>query len=253
MSVHSTLALQLLVLISTCSTAATLALVTEEYPPYNMSSTKGEISGISTDIVRELMKAAAYKYQINIYPWQRAILMARKQADTCVFSMSRTAERESQYKWIGPLLSNDWALFALKATKQPTTLTEVQTTRIGSYQGDAIVDYLQSRNFKVDVAPSDDVNPKKLLSGHIDYWATGKLIGAYILKKQEILNIEPVLTFNRTEMYLACNTGIADTEVTRLNLLLSELKAQGLIKRIYDLHGYPDSKPDAEKTGKITK
>ncbi|GAB3260525.1 substrate-binding periplasmic protein [Chitinimonas naiadis] len=225
-------------LVQGAALAERLMLVTEEYPPYNMSNDKGEVTGVSTDIVRELMQAAHFDYEIGIFPWARAIQMASTQVNTCVFSMSRTPERETLYKWVGPLVTNDWALFAKKPATHPASLEQLQNARIGSYQGDAIVSWLQTRGYIVDVAPNDDVNPKKVLAGRIDFWATGKLIGQYRLKQQKIDQLEPVLVFNRTEMYLACQKGMPDEHINLLNSQLMELNKHGVVKRIYAGYGY---------------
>lgn len=215
-----------------------LVLVTEEYPPYNMSDAKGHVVGVATDIVRALLEAAGYQHELAVYPWARAIAMARNQLNTCVYSMSRTPEREALYKWIGPLVFNDWTLFARSGTSRPGHMEELLNMRIGSYQGDAIVSWLQTRGYQVDVAPSDDANPRKLLAGRIDFWATGRLIGQYRLQQQNITGIEPVLSFNRSEMYLACNRQLPDEQVKLLNATLAGLDKRGVIKRIYANHGY---------------
>ncbi len=233
----------LLHLLLACSAATAqaqqhLILATEEYPPYNMSDSQGRITGVATDIVRSLLDSVGIEYEMAVYPWARAIAMARTQVNTCVFSMSRTPEREELYRWIGPLVVNDWTLFARSGASKPTHLEELQNMRIGSYQGDAIVSYLQTRGYLVEVAPNDDANPRKLLAGRIDYWATGRLIGQYRLKQQGITNIEPVLNFNRTEMYLACQKQLPDETVKLLNSQLQVLHQKGVIKSIYARFGY---------------
>ena len=215
-----------------------LTLTTEEYPPYNMSDAQGQVTGVSTEIVRSLLDSAGISYQVAVYPWARAIAMARTQPHTCVFSMSRTPEREELYRWIGPLVANDWTLFARSGTSRPRQLEEVQEMRIGSYQGDAIVSYLQTRGYQVEVAASDEVNPRKLLAGRIDYWATGRLIGLYRLRQQGITDIEPVLDFNRTEMYLACHRQLPDETFRLLNQQLHLLHQKGVVKSIYARYGY---------------
>jgi polar amino acid transport system substrate-binding protein len=218
--------------------AQQLVLVTEEYPPYNMSGPQGQVVGISTAIVKTLLDEAGIAFEVAIYPWARAIAMARSQSNTCVYSMSRTAEREAHYKWIGPLVYNDWALFARSDSARPERLEDAGKARIGSYQGDAIVPYLQARGHMVDIANSDDLNPRKLAAGRIDFWATGRLIGQYRLQEQGISDIVPVLNFFRTEMYLACNTQMPDAQVKQLNAGLQALYKRGLIKKIYASFGY---------------
>lgn len=216
-----------------------LALVTEEYPPFNMSGADGKATGVSTDIVHELMLVAHVDVTIEVVPWKRAILEAEKVPDTCVYSMSRTAGREAKYLWVGPLVSNEWAIFAKAgAAAYPSALSEVKDRNIGSYAGDAIVDYLQSRDYRVDAAPNDDVNPNKLLNGRIDFWATGKLIGLYRLKQQNIDNIKPIFVFNKTEMYLACNRRSSPALIARLNAALADLRRRGELDRIYSRYAY---------------
>lgn len=219
--------------------ADTLVLMTEEYPPFNMRDSGGKLVGISTDIVRELLQQAHIDYTIAVSPWMRALVTARTQLDHCVYSTSRLPERESEYSWIGPLAFNDWMLFA-KATppRRPGSLADIKGARIGSYFGDGGVAYLQKRGFTVDVAPTDDVNPRKLDAGRIDYWASGRLSGQYLLKAQRISGIEPVLKLERGDMYLACHPDLPRATVARLNTLLQDLHKRGVVARIYARYGY---------------
>jgi polar amino acid transport system substrate-binding protein len=216
-----------------------LVLVTEEYPPFNMSGNDGNATGVSTDIVRQLMREARVDIKIEVVPWKRAIMEAAKVTDTCVYSMSRTAEREGKYLWIGPLVSNEWAIFArVGAPTYPSAIGEMKDSNIGSYAGDAIVDYLHARDYRVDVAQNDDVNPNKLLNGRIDYWATGKLIGLYRLKQQNIDSIKPIFVFNKTEMYLACNLRSSPALIARLNGALADMRRRGELDKIYTRYAY---------------
>lgn len=219
-----------------------LVLATEDYPPFNMPGDKpGEVRGIATEIVRQLLLRSARPYQIKLYPWQRAINMAQTRPDTCVYSLSRTPEREAQYNWIGPLVQNNWVLFARETDATASVLSKIEDSkdkRIGSYQGDAIVPWLQSRGYKVDVAPRDELNPRKLLAGRIDLWATGGLIGQHILQQQEISGVVPRLTFNQTSMYLACHRDMPADEVKQLNHQLQQMREDGSIDAIYKRNGY---------------
>ncbi|TDR72009.1 substrate-binding periplasmic protein [Paludibacterium purpuratum] len=216
-----------------------LTLLTESYPPFNDADSAGNPTGISTHIVTLLMQKAGLSYSITVVPWVRAITLAKTQANHCVFSMSRTPEREASYQWIGPLVYNDWALFAKVPADRLDRLEQIGQRAIGSYQGDAIVAYLASRGYNVDATVKDELNPDKLLVGHIAYWATGKLIGQYILRQQGRQNqIEPILVFNRTEMYLACHRSTPEALVSRLNALIREMRQSGEIERIYLQAGY---------------
>ncbi len=217
--------------------ATNLILTTEDYPPFNI---KGDgdrpISGISTDILRELMKRAGIEVDITMYPWQRALSIAASDSDACVYSTVRTAKREATYKWVGPLTSDDWALFA--PSDSPITLKTLEDARnykLGGYQGDAAGDFLVTHKFSVDLAESDKLNPQKLIAGRIDLWIAGMRTGPFVARREGVSNIKPVLTFGEAkdyQMYLACNRALPDTLIERLNDLLKHMRADGSMARI---------------------
>ena len=222
--------------VSTWSGAATarqLLLTTENYPPFNMKQDGSQqIIGISTDIVRKLMVRAGINYSIKFLPWQRAYNMALKQADTCVFSTTVTEEREPKFKWVGPLVSNDWIFFGrADSGLHIESLEDARDHVVGGYKGDAVALFLEQEGFELDLASHDHVNPAKLAAGRFDIWATGNYLGPY-LARQAGVDIEPLFTFRKTVMSLACNPSVEDELVERLNALLQELVDEGSVAEI---------------------
>ncbi|SCK11507.1 ABC transporter substrate-binding protein [Vogesella sp. LIG4] len=229
------LAFGLLLLAATAWAAdpVTLRLLTEDYPPFNMLAANSQISGSATDIVRELMQRNGIRYSIELLPWLRAFNRAVLEPGTCVYSTTRTDPRESLFKWIGPVAENPWVLYARSDNPRvPNTLEDARRYRLGGYAGDAVAQYLIARNFDVDLANSDEQNVRKLQAGRIDYWATGKYIGAQLAAREKAGNIRPVLTFNTTFMYLACNLGLSDQLVGQLNDTLHKMQKDGTVAKI---------------------
>jgi polar amino acid transport system substrate-binding protein len=205
-------------------------LVTEDYPPFNIVNPKtGEVTGLSTEKVHELMRRAGEKYSITAYPWARSIQMAQNNPDTCVFSTSRTPGREQLYKWVGPLVKNNWVIFArVDDTRHPKTLEDLRIYTIGSYRNDAIAEYFSLKGFNTELASTDADNPRKMLAGRFDFWASGELLGWEILKQQGLTKmVVQLFTFNQTEMYLACNTTMSQAKIDKWNQILKEMDKDG--------------------------
>ncbi|MFZ6744013.1 substrate-binding periplasmic protein [Undibacterium sp. JH2W] len=205
-------------------------LVTEDYPPFNIVNPKtGEVTGISTEKVQELMRRAGEKYSITAYPWARSIQMAQNNPDTCVFSTSRTPGREQLYKWVGPLVKNNWVIFArADDTRHPKSLEDLRIYVIGSYRNDAIAEYFSLKGFNTELASTDADNPRKMLAGRFDFWASGELLGWEILKQQGLTKmVIQLFTFNQTEMYLACNTSMSQAKIDKWNQILKEMEKDG--------------------------
>lgn len=215
--------------------AVTLNLTTEDYPPFNIVDARtGQISGIATEKVQELMHRAGEVVSISAFPWSRSFQMGQKLPNTCVFSTTRTPEREPMFKWVGPLVKNRWVIFARADDgRNPKTLEDLRPYVLGVYRNDAVGEYLAGKGFKTDVANMDADNPRKLLIGRFDFWATGELLGLEILRNQGLgEQIVPLFPFNNTEMYLACNKGMAQKRIDRFNHILHQMERDGTAQAI---------------------
>lgn len=216
-----------------------LYLTTEAAAPHSMLEGK-RVVGIGTDTVREIMGRAHIEHTIELLPWKRAYTAALERSDTCVFSTTRTPERETLFKWIGPIGEADWVLMGRADRKlQLNTLDEARRFRIGTYNGDARDLYLRARGFNVDPAPNDLINPRKLMANRIDLWAASIRRGSAALARMGYADkIVPVLVFNRIRVYLACNRAVPDTLTTRMEAALESMERDGTLQRI--LHRYDD-------------
>lgn len=239
----------LLALGGAAAAATRVELYTEEYPPFNWSDqASGKVVGVSTDIVLELMRRAGVVVGTpTVVPWVRGLELAAKQRNTCLFTAARVPEREPRYQWIGPIGRSEWVLFARRADHlRLQSLEQARGYRIGTYIGDASVTYLKERQFDVDAAQSDKLNPKKLQNRHIDLWSVGRLPGLNLLRELGITDLEAVFTFTRADMYLVCSLDMEKSLVARLNALLRAMYLDNTVKRVYTRYGYASEAPAME-------
>ncbi len=220
-----------------------LHLTTEAAAPHSMQDGQ-RVIGIGADTVREIMTRAHIDHTIELLPWKRAYIAALEHDDTCVFSTSRTPEREARFKWIGPIGEADWVLMARADRKlHLDSLEDARKYRIGTYNGDARDQYLRTRGFDVDPAPSDVLNPRKLMADRIDLWAASFRHGSATLSHLGYGDkIVPVLVFNRIRVYLACNRGVPDALAARMNAAVASMEHDGTLQQIlhrYDTTGTP--------------
>jgi polar amino acid transport system substrate-binding protein len=220
-------------------TSPRLYLATEASAPYSMRD--GErVVGIGTDMVREIMTRTGTPYTIELLPWKRAYTAALERPDACVFSTTRTPEREAQFKWIGPIGEADWVLMKRAGRKLNIgSLDDARRYRIGTYNGDARDQFLRARGFQVDPAPSDMLNARKLMADRIDLWAAIVRRGSVTLARLGYADkIVPVFVFNRIRVYLACNRAMPDAMVARMNGAVEAMERDGSTRRI--VHRYDD-------------
>jgi len=220
-------------------TAAALAapplVITAEHSPPASMRVGDQVVGRESEKIREMLARAGFAYSINLLPWKRAFTMAQRDPYTCVYSTSRTPEREKQFKWVGPTDEAEWVLMGRAGRQyQVHRLDDARKLRIGTYNGDARDEFLRARGFDVDGAQADASNPKKLLLDRIDLWAVGVRNNdlsalAQFAPPQALV---PVLTFHHVKVYLACNPSVPDAMVERMNAALAGMRKDGTFTRL---------------------
>jgi polar amino acid transport system substrate-binding protein len=208
-------------------------LLTEDDPPFNLVDASGHIGGVSTEMVREIFKRAAIPYSLELKPWARVYNMALSDKTACLYSTTRSKERENLFQWVGPLLENPWALYGGPLSpKKIHSLEDARAFTIGGYIDDAVAQYLIDRGFSVELAADDLSNVRKLAVGHIDFWATGIYHGRYMTTRENMPQLRPVLIYSSSVLYLACNRAMPDAQIQRLNQALDSMQHDGFMARV---------------------
>lgn len=222
----------------TTQAADMVQILTQNYPPFSMSASgknferEGGINGIDKEVVVEMFKRAEVPYQMTLrFPWSRLQEMAEKQPSFAVYSLSRTVDRESRFKWVGPL--SEIQLVLLKTPGNPIVLNSLDDARkysIGSVEGTSVSQYLAKQNFTVKNVLSNA--PAKLQTGEFDLWATTNPAGNYEAGKAGIGKLEVAFAISSTQLYLALNKETPDEVVQTLQSALDQLRKEGFIDQV---------------------
>tara|TARA_B100000929_G_scaffold288099_1_gene275917 strand:- start:343 stop:1080 length:738 start_codon:yes stop_codon:yes gene_type:complete len=196
--------------------APSLTINTEEYPPFNYQNDQGIVVGIATQQLRNALRHAGIEARFRILPWARAYTEARLREHHCVYSTTRTAAREPQFRWVGPLVINEWSVFGLAERQLSLAqLTDLHHWQVGSFREDAIGDYVEERGINVLRAPTERENMARLAAGLLDVIVTGRATGEYLAEEQG-LKLEHLLTFFYAPLYLACHPSVEMNTINRL-------------------------------------
>jgi polar amino acid transport system substrate-binding protein len=212
-----------------------MVLLTENFPPFNMAENgknfarDANIQGISTDIVREMFKRAGIDYSLTLrFPWDRIYQQTMTKANHGLFSTSMSEARKPLFKWVGPIAQYQSVLVG-RTGQHPVVanLESAKAYRIGAYQSSAVSQHLQGLGFTTQNALRDQENIRKLQRGQIDLWATSDPVWRAYASEQGVSDLEVVLSFNTSDMYLAINKDTPDEVVTRLQAALEQMRTEG--------------------------
>ena len=218
-----------------------LILMTEEFPPYNFN-VDGRAVGSSVDLmvmILDRMKAKQTRADIRILPWARSYRMLLEQKNTVLFAMTRTAERESLFKWVGPISTAENVLIARKDSRiQIHSGTGLRHYRVGVVRYDAgallVMEKFGIPESRLDIAPNAVMNIRKLALGRIDMFAYDKNVTAWLMREEGLdpKDFESVFLLAKGAHYFSFNRETPDTLIQAMQKTLDEIKAEGLFRKI---------------------
>jgi len=213
--------------------AQTLTLLTEDAYPFQQMENQ-QLAGMAVDVVNEVFKRAGVAHKDELLLWKDAYDRAQMYPDTCIYSTARTESREKLFKWIGPIVSNKWAAFAMKGFKgRLARADDFNQYRVGVLKGDVKERYLKDLAVPFRVPEADDAaNPRKLTLNRtepdrIDLWVTGYYSGAHVAAEAGVKDVYPVWVFRTSENYLACQRSLPQATVEKLQRALDTMKHDG--------------------------
>lgn len=91
--------------------APPLRLVTTNVPPL-VNEHDASRPGALHELVALLCQRMGRRPGVSFYPWKRAIFLAQTMKHTAVFPLTRTPEREDQFRWLAQLYEENYTFLA---------------------------------------------------------------------------------------------------------------------------------------------
>ncbi len=237
---HLTLALSLIA--SLCGSLSAfghgITVVTEELPPYNMT-VDGKLTGMGTEVVQAVLDEVGETARIQSMPWARAYDIALNSENVLIYSIARTPQRESLFKWVGVIAPTRWFLFSLPGTEfNLKSLDDARQYQIATVKEDVGEQYLIDKGFAIgrNLQSSNkyEHNYEKLKAGRVDLWISNELNAHYLVRHASSnpddkavpqLSLQDLGGANGLCMAFSRNT--PDAVVERFRQALARIRADG--------------------------
>jgi polar amino acid transport system substrate-binding protein len=236
----SILSLVLLCLLSgALARAEPYQIVTEEWAPYNYED-NGQLTGMSTEVVRAIMALTGDDFEIDLLPTMRATYALQNRPNTIMYSMFRTPQREPLYKWVGPIVEESIHPYQVAGAAPPITSLEqlMHAPQITTRHAGLVPQMLESlgfRNLDKSAAESHQLY-RMLLAGRTELIVGDTDAGVAYYSRQ--LGIAPgtlrrvPIELYRSSLYIAFSRDSDDALVAAWAAALATLRRSGELTRI---------------------
>ncbi len=191
---------------------APLRVLTEDLPTLNYMH-DGRIVGYATELTSAALTAAGLSAQIELLPWSRALKLAETRANTVLYSVARTPDREPDFIWIANLGPRYIHIYALgkRTDLHINSAQDLLRYRLGVVQGMASTGLLREMlgsDSNFDVTTSQESNMKKLFLGRVDVivaldWSAAHYAKAVGESPEQLRSV--FLLDKRHELWVAMN------------------------------------------------
>jgi len=214
--------------------------LTENLPPLNYQGDQG-VQGFSVELLRLMAARAGLQLDLQVLPWPRAVQLAETTGDSVLFSLTRTAEREARFQWVGPIAQRRILIYKLasRADLAMTQLSELGGARIGVVRDSAADRALQAAGLRhgieLEQGLDDATNLRKLLAGRMDYIALLDWAAAWNLRQLQrpYGTLQAVMEQDADKSYWYGLHPSTDPAVARrLQAALDELRRNGRYERL---------------------
>jgi polar amino acid transport system substrate-binding protein len=226
--------------------------ITEEFPPFNFKDLDtGEITGASVEVLRQIFTKLGIKkdsINLNLYPWARGYHKVLNDPGTVLFSTTYTQERLQDMKFLGPVVTNLFAVIALKSRQlNIESVEDLDQLKISAVRDDVAEQLLVKQGVKPEAI--DQLNSglgmvKKLASGRVDAIAYSFVTTLSLFQQANINpdDFEIIYVLQQSNMGFAFHNDTDARILEPMRKALDELIIDGTLAKI--LSKYSLKSPD---------
>jgi polar amino acid transport system substrate-binding protein len=217
-------------------------IVSGDLPPFTAESGP-DSPGALGSLVRDLAERLGAAPTIQFYPWTRALTIVSTQPRTLILPLTRTAERENNYRWMAKLYRQQFVFIALRSTEiHFESLPALRDLRIALLRGSPNEAQLAKRNFKQVVPANSVLDMARMLErGMVDAIYGGDAINLAVLAGYGVpraqLQVSKPLDYG--DIWLAGSLDIPDAEVLLWQNAMKQLVLDGVVRRTLARYGLP--------------
>lgn len=223
--------------LSGAARATDLQMLTEEAPPFSFLR-DGKIAGFGTELVEELAKRTGTSITIRILPWARAYKMAQGAEPAGLFMAVRNAERETLFRWVGPVDTSITAFYAKQDAK--VHLAGIEDARAArrilvprEWYSHQLLRQLGFSNLNPVNTPEDMA--RMILNDRAEVMITANLELPILARKvgAKVTDFRMLYPINKVHDYIAFSLGTPEKTILLWQQALDRMKRDGSFAAIY--------------------
>jgi len=217
----------------------------QDYPPFSYIGNSNKNKGPLIELVGQIMQKAGSNKSIDdiqIRTFSKMFMYSNNNQNAVFFPLARTPDRESYFKWVGPIFINKPVIFAkanIRSTdkglsaRKPIVINQIDDLKdysiVGRDKYTGVVQ-LQNAGISVQSGDSDEENFISLKEDQVQMIVCDAEVGEYLMKKlgEVPSDYQIVYKLDENEMNFAFNKDTDDDLINQVQNILKTTKMKEL-------------------------
>ncbi|WP_438862578.1 substrate-binding periplasmic protein [Neptunicella sp.] len=218
-----------------------LLILTEHSPPGEYLNESGQLAGATVELIRHLMVQMKEDGKMLLLPWARALEIAKSENNVALFETIRNEDRETQFKWVGPLKHYQISLYARSDKVEPGLTMQQLAKRynVCANRGSVYASMLQEMGFVADknlvLTVNEDRCARMVVQQRVDLAPFNentmqRLQARSILGETQLF---PAILLTEIKLYIAFSKDVDDHRIQRWQQALETSYRDGTMRKLY--------------------
>lgn len=227
----------LLASVSTGARAAASIWVSHDVPPFLWRGEKGA-EGYAFDLFKRIVKHAELNAELQFFPWARALRMLQSNQADAALLITRTPDREGQFRWLFPVGRFRFAAFTRPALGPISgDIAALKSRRVGSLRASVSRGMLESAGVSRVVEGKDYPELLALLNrGIVDVVIGPESVLRTLDTREGSEALRVTLMDQGYDFYAAAGPAMSDETVRRVLAAYQHLVDTGVVAQLRKSH-----------------
>ena len=191
-------------------------------------SASGQPGGPGGALLDRMQALSGITLRQQIVPIGRALALAEQKPGSCAVALSRTAEREARFLWVGP-----WARGAMTVYGRSD-----ETRRVDGAQGlrgrsivvlrdSSPAAWLKEQGLAAEDVKDNGTALRMLQARRVDFWLANDVAAYFVIRAGGGEAPRLMHSFGRIDLYFACHPATDPALLGTLDLAITQLRRNG--------------------------
>lgn len=179
-------------------------------------------------LLKRMQTLSGITLRQQVAPMARSMLLAEQKPGSCAVALSRTAERESRFQWVGP-----WARGSMTVYGRGDEARRIESPQdLGGHSLVVLRDsspsaWLKGQGLAADEVMDNGIALRMLQARRVDFWVANDVAGHFVIKAAGGVPPRVLYAAGRIDLYFACHLATDRATIRALDAAIARLRRNG--------------------------